>query len=578
MLLTADVQTASLGASEDAKTAITPLLDVLGLADPHEYIEHATDVRWEALQRTIVEQAEDLVANNPHSAMAWARLAQACHNAGDEERAIESARRVLSVSDTDASAAYVAAMVLAATGQVDEAEQALTDLDPTDSRQLLAAALAAQRGDFEVGLERLEALAGPAAANLRGWLYLQLDLPNKAIAQFRVVLAEGAPSPDVLMNMAYAHAALGSLNKAVRAASQGVALAPANSAVSFALVRHLLNAGQVDASEAELNRLSTVLGGDDPDIVLLRGTVALRRGNEMQALRTLRSGRNVKRGRNNQRAIAELNANIAFFEWRTGQRSRPQLLTLIRRELERAAGESVGLVSMLSDVLSRTTGADEVEDEISRAAEYHNREELLPAITRLAHMRADFELELATAKEWSKADPINPLATAALIHLVGQLNGLYSHSADMGLKALRRTPNSFALRNNTAYSLAMAGRGQEALDVISVLKPDSITASLVLTATEGLAHLALGQIEVGCEKYREAAKSASEVPDATEATRLAALVGMNLLIAAKQLDVADDVAACGGPPGFQLPNDWLTDPQFLLLQRVASRHGLSWVS
>jgi tetratricopeptide (TPR) repeat protein len=583
MLLTANTGQLSLtGNAEGINVAprsqpvVTPLLDALGLShEPSE--DRSEDPAWVDSQAGIVDQARRLADDHPDSPIALARLAQACRNAGRLDEAVAAARRALAATAVtdgdenaagpDATATYVASSVLAAQGHLDDAEEALS-LRATDGlHRLLWAAVAAERDDVETALERLNGVQGADAQSLLGWLLLRRGQFAQAVRAFRSATNAGGPSPAVLMNLAYAYASLGSADKAIRAGQQAVSLSPASIDMSHRLVGHLINFGRLHQAERELDRLAGLLGHEDADAILLRATIALRGGSDDDALRVLRKGRSRLRPDGNERAYAELLANLAYFEWRTGVRTRNQAVDAVRRVARRADGISVAVVCLLADLLSATTAALEIRDQIRKAAEHHDQDALLPALAREAHLSADFDRELAIAKDWTRSYPLDGTAAAAYVHLLGQVQGAYSEAGDEGLEAMRRTPQSAGLRNNTAYVLAMAGRGQEALEVIAPLRGDGY----VPLATEGVALLSAGHVAEGCRRYREAVDAIDELDDAEQTARLRALVGENMRLAVAWLGIEDDVRRCGGWLPTVRPDDWSTDPQFLLISRLEER-------
>jgi tetratricopeptide (TPR) repeat protein len=587
--------TDSLPTAPAALRAITPLSEALGLSDSPptttsegQPLAERADEELKALQQGIIAQAEQLAAQHPRSPTVWARLAQAHHNKDNTQKAIEAARRALSLalnrktrqsirrpSSTvvvDSAACYVAATVLAATGRAAEAEEALIQLPLSGEHRVVAAALAAERGDYSTALDRLELTTGATAAALRGWLYLQVGRYDQALSELRRIVVSGHPTPAVLTNMAYAYAVLGSLRKAVRAAQQAVKLAPMSHTASFNLVGYLLTAGTAGPALAELDRLAKVLGGDDADIVLARAGVRLSDGQEQAALQTLRQGLQRVQLRGSARARAEVRGNIALLEGRLGLRPHSKVIEDIRTQIQRADGRSVTLVIILADLLHTTTAHPEIEALSHHLEPHQTTEELLPLKVRLAHLSANFDNEAILARRWTESEPMDPKAALTAVCIHGLNSGDYSGAAEMGLQAIRRMPHDVLLRNNTAYMLALAGRGNDAQQVLGPIAEEDPA----VIATRGLVLIASGDLFGGCALYRQAAIVAAGLTDKLQAQRLTSLMAAFQTLALRELGIdasaipRDSILRC------RLPADWEVDPDFLLLRRVADRTGAGW--
>jgi tetratricopeptide (TPR) repeat protein len=591
--------TEAVPATPSALRAITPLPELLGLQDSsaafankERPLAERADEEWQALQRGIVAQAKQLTFHHSRSPVAWARLAQALHNNGEIEKAIEAARRVLAltgessarlasgrlspITAVDPAACYVAATVLAATGNSSEAEEALVLLPPNGEHRVVAAALAAERGDYTAALQRLEVANGGTAGALRAWLYLRIGVYDRALSELRRTAASGRPTPAVLTNMAFAYAVLGSLRKAIRAARHAVMLAPMSHTASFNLVGYLITAGATDSARAELDRLVKAIGHDDADIVLARAGTWLSDGEDRTALQTLKRGLQRVQLRGSARARAELRANVALLEGKLGIRSRSSVLVEIRSQVKRADGRSVTLVSMLCDLLSRTTAYPEIQALAKSLEPYHTTDQLLPLRARMAHLSANFDDAVVLMRQWTELEPMDPSAAANAVYLHGMYRGDYNGAAELGRAALRRTPRSAILRNNTACMLGLAGRGDDAQQVLSTLVDDNYPP---LIATRGLAVMASGDLLSGIELYQQAARAAEGLADKPEAQRLGAQIALYqvLAVAILGLDplITDDRKR-DGILHYRLPADWEADPDFLLLRHVADRVGAGW--
>lgn len=579
--------TDALSTAPPALRVVTPILEALGLAEAKPSEEPSAvraEEAAESSQTSIVDQAWKLVELSEESPTAWARLAQALHNAGDTG-AVDAARRALELAKpverahsnlslsrpVDAPALYVAGSVLASSGHTQEAEAALAKLPSTGEYRVLSGALAADRKDFETALERVRGLDGGAASALRGWVMIQLGRYQQAIHELRCSVREYGPSAGVMTNLAYAFGCLGSNRKAIRFAREAVQLAPYSRRASFNLVGYLQHSGQFTAALSELNRLSKCLDSLDADVALAQAGVLLRSGEEPSALKLLRHIRGRMAVSGGVRAHAELAANTALLEWRAGLRNRSSLLGELHRQIERAQGESVPLLLMLADVSSDDSVLDELRSEAETARRYgHTEEELFPLDVRIAQIGNDYERALEIARVWADRQPLDANAAAAAVHLEAQVLGQYEWAGERGLQALGRVPWSPELRNNTAFALALANRSDEAARVLEVLEVDTF----ISLATRGLIALSAGAVSEGLEKYRASIAKVTMEADPADKPALISLIAMNAYLACRHFGIEvqppDDLLPS------HLPPEWRHMPAFLLLERVAKREGVVW--
>ncbi len=576
--------------------ATVPLAAGVGVADEIRKTSRATPKRdgsateadlllrqhWLGRQQEAVAEARALVARNNGSATAWARLAQAEHNADNVPQAVQAARRVLRLCEQDASghtnadgpALYVAATVLGATQCATEAEEILERFRSSESHCILSATFAIQRGDYMSALTRLADASSSTAHTLKAWIMLQVGIPDRALTAIRTALRNGQPSPALLANMAFAYALLAQPHKAVRAAQQAVGLAPTSHKLSFSLVGYLLVCEQPRRALDELHRLCEARLEDDGDIALARAAVLVSMGERDRALQTLQAaatgGNQTPKSR---RAEIEINCNIAVLRYLLGRSSKAQTLQNVGHHVRSAGGRSINAIAAYCDLRPHSSRYQEIVMLVHQAGEWHSHQDLLPLKARVAHLSGDHRREREATIAWLHAEPLNDMAACNLIHLLS-VQGAYEKAADMGMQYLQRMPHSVRVRSNTAHCLAMIGKGDEARAVLPA--SDSVGNRVAVIATRGSAELAAGNIAQGCGLYKHAFRLAQE--DATDSARLQAILALNQWIAFRRMELDLSTRWRDSLLPLNLPPDWKQMPSVVQLMRRARDEGYGKVS
>jgi len=532
-------------------------------------------------RRGRLEQAHSLVESVPDSTVAWARLAQMLLTAGEFDNAAEAARHTIKLavpSSTEfgqhhavLTARFVAARVLAALGWTTDSEDVLAALPGTGPWQVLYAALAEGRGETATALTRLEGGISTEAAAYRGFLLLQLNRPQVALAELRTAQRRGASGPSLLLNLAYGFACVGSPQKAIRAAQQAVVMAPLSRHASFNLASYLRTAGQNMEAVAELRRLQLAIGGGDPQVAAAVANAYSACGMQSDALRELRRAQHHNDFDPRSARLAELRANTALLEWRLGTKSRTNLLKVIRAQID-SVGAHLPLVLMLADVSVRREGYTEVRRLYEDLRTKRQEKELRPLLVRLQLMDGQLDDATETAITYATDNPLDLDAVRGALILQGQIFGEYDQAAKAGLIALRRAPGDLMLRNNVAFCLAWAGRAHEAHEVLRRQKLDDP----YLLATRGLVDFGLGRVAAGLAWYDRAEMQAVKIlPNADDVADFVGLLRNQESLALQQL-VPGHVATWTLAKSVAPPSGWLEDPRYLILERVASRLGRGW--
>jgi tetratricopeptide (TPR) repeat protein len=512
-----------------------------------------------------VLDARTLAQAHDDSPAALVKLAQAEQAIGDDEAAIAAARRALSLlgRTKDDAIAFAALQVLLGCGRSDLAAKAVSQIENAEVANLLQARLAIDDERLEDANELLGQLESPDAVAVNAWVQLELKNYEAAIRLFRRAIAKDGVNAPLLLDLGYAHAALGSRAKAIKVTRQAAALAPDNEAIGFNLVCFYVADRNLEAAKKELSRLRathpTRLRFD-----LAEADLSLQAGNVNDAYATLRRARqSVLWAYAEPIELAELEANLAFVEWRLGQENQRGARRKVIEQLKRTDFRSLDIASMLPALL-RMEDADEADALYDALARVHSPENLLFLKTRVAMLHADFRRAAECAVEWAEEEVFNAHAAAVAIHLLADVLTDFDRAVAIGERALQVAGGTDELVNNLAYACALGGRFKEARDVLR----ESPSRSPYLLATEGLVEILSGNIERGVVLYESAYELALEQsfdPELPAMVRLNEALALHRAGAAQGLDVA-------------LPDGWQGHPYWLLFKLAAERVGFPSVS
>ena len=217
----------------------------------------------------------------------------------------KAARQVLDNDTVDAPALMVATQILVALGESASAQEALHKLfaaaapeaGARSAAAVLAARIAAHRGDLHEALELLSQNSTQAALALKGALFAQVGRYHDAIRVLREALREVPDSPDALGALGYAYAAVGSITKASRAMTAAAALDPTDRSAGLNLAALLISQDRASDAVATIDRL---IGHHPNDIGLERSAASAMHssGDTAGALRRLRRVRTSRAARN----------------------------------------------------------------------------------------------------------------------------------------------------------------------------------------------------------------------------------------------------------------------------------------
>ena len=482
---------------------------------------------------SLLAEAKALTEQMPRSPTAWARLAQTLVSMGRSDEAAAAARITLDLEDAefpDRAAEFVAVRVLVAVGATREAEEVLQVLSADYGPwTCVYSALAADRGEYAEALERLGDAPGVDGVALRGYLLLRLGQFAPALHVLRMAGGEGSADPGLLVNLAYAHAALGSSRKAIRAARQAALLASRDADVVRNLAGHLIGAGQPGMAVLELKRRIRDIGADLKSELALASAMSTE-NRIPEAVRELRRVTSMVQIGRNTVDFAELKAFLTVLEWRTKRLTRKKLISMLREQLELVGGQSLRIAVFLADHLAESGigRSGEISRMYERLLLTNDEDKLLPLKVRVLLSTGDVAEAATVAERWSSAFPLDPDAAAIAIQLRALALGDFEGAAAFGLQTVRRMPGHLLVRNNAAFAAALAGRGEDAARILNVLPVASTDLTPYLLATRGLVDLSLGRVADGLREYEEAAELAvSDSLNEVEGLRLRRLVEAN---------------------------------------------------
>lgn len=499
-------------------------------------------------------RARQLVGRHPDAAIAWARLAQSAQATADVEEAIDAATKALAmgVSQVSRPAIHAASTVLASYGDTDTIVQTLRSPGADSIPVELRLWMALEANDDDCVDRALSDASSTAVMIARGWMALRKRRYQDAIRELRSAQAAGADGPGLLMNLGYAHAALGNVFKAIKVTRRAAALAPDDRAISLNLVGYYRAVGAHQAGIDQINRLA----GDQPDIELalvladvLHDTGAAGKAHDvLQRVRTSREWAKADRTRR-----SELEANLAFLRWSTGRHDRLATLEIVRRALAECDHDSLAIGHLLMNLIREASEAPILAKELQTLASKHREEALLGLRFHHAVITRDADSAAAYACAWAREDIFNSTAASLAIHLLTDVKDQAAEAAELGLTAIRRAPADAQLLNNTAYALCLAGRPAEAKRLILASAPTAKAEHVALRATRAFADLLLGNLEQGLAGYRQAQQLARDQGK----PHLEALVMLYMAMAVHR------VPACHDKPELpEIPDEWRASPSF----------------
>jgi tetratricopeptide (TPR) repeat protein len=535
----------------------------------HEELESSA----EATASFLITAAADAETHS-ESPVAWARLAQAAQSAGDTQAAGDAASMALrlGVTYTSAPSVQAATIVLAGLNRIEELQQAIRDPRMSDLPLAVRARAGIAAGDLDYAFDQVADSQAPSDLPMRAWLHLERREFHDAVRTIRHAAQEGVTGPALLVNLGYAHAAIGNLHKAIRVTRQAAALAPADRTIGLNLAGYRRTLNDFEGALDEISRLAE-LGHLDVELGLAKADTLAAAGKEQEAFRVLtRLRTSVEWATASRVSRSELDANLALLRWFTNREKDEAALRSIQRALEDCDYQSLAIAAMLPNLMRKPAQAGELRRVVEKLAERHRAEDLFGLRTQLAVLEHDAENAVQFAAAWAKHDPLNPFAAAIAVHLLADLVGDYTQAAEVGVTAARRHPHHLLLINNTAYALALSGQATAAREMIALAGQDAET-NVALTATRALADLVSGDMSSGVAGYQRAQELALESGD----DFLAQLVSFNAAMAMQAVGTDPYLNTSAAGVFAELSDEWANSPSFWAaahrLRRDMARHS-----
>jgi tetratricopeptide (TPR) repeat protein len=500
----------------------------------------------------IVDQAMSLVERNPESPAALARLSQAQLATRRLRDARRTARRVLSneAAPSDPPSLVAAAIVLAATGNREEAESAFASLKEGQFAHLFAQ-LAVERGDLGTALSRLKSATDSVSCGLRGWIEVQQHKYRESVQSFREVVKAGSASPEIFINLGYAYGALGSTRKAIRATQTALGMAPASRTAAFNLAAFYGAAGDRDSALRALEHARRFHPNElAPRLAI--ASVYARFSDLSGAERELRNAQQDRpRWSTNPKDNSLLSANLIAIRQAQGTITAEEAYRSVRDILHRSNYENLGIARLLPHWMNSTRLANDSENLLRALEQHHSASKLGAFRTRCAYLRLDFERAITEARCWMTDEPFDAGAVMMLTFLLSEVGGAIPEAERIGQIGLRRMPSEIVIRNNLAFALAMEGKLNEARSVLGVLFDGEEPYCL---ATAGLIRMRSGQIAEGLTTYNRAIDLAEESGQAD----IADLVRQRLAIESSVIGQSSNYDAVA------ILSKHISDPRFVI--------------
>lgn len=541
--------------------------------------------KWLERSRFIAQEART-VAEKHKTPAALARLAHAelvVRNTGAAEAAALDALEYLAAAReqeqqawVDMSAAASAAWVLILCGKSDLAESRLSMLPADLPLSVMRAELAADSDKPRSALELLEGRESPEADSLRGYIYLKMNKPARALAELRRAYRLGDADAAVCANLAAAFWTVGSRRKAINFARQAAKLAPAHHDISLMLLDYLIFSSKLDTAQKELRDILNRGVGETAELAMRRAQIAYARDKPEIAISVLRHAESLASAAGNKAMAAESSARATLLRRARGELSKAEALRKVRTLMADVPG-SIPLAYIFADLCDRARFAPELRRLYEELSKHSQGPNLLPIEVRLAYLEGRFDELIPLVSTWSRYQPLdsNPADMEMLLKM-------YTSADRQGAAAtanslLKRFPWDARIANNAAYVFVLAGRTQKAELALSGVKASSRLPDFVLLATKGLIEIAKQDIQAGLRMYRRAADAADRSPEGMQARLLVTIYqGLVLRLIGRYSAVADVATRAAALPPVALPSDWKDIPELNMLAWICQQIGCKW--
>ena len=310
----------------------------------------------------------------------------------------------------------------------------------------------------------------------------------RAIREARARLRSEPRNGLLWVDLARHYTVLGQPESAIAAMRKGLAIFPESRFVLRSAARLHLHAGNHDYA-SELLRKSPRTP-HDPWLLAAEVAVANilgRSSKQVKKARSFLADDNIAR-----RHLAELAAALGTLELGSGKRS--EVRKLLRLALEDPTDNALAQVRWIADMLP-SLSIDPLL--LNGPRTYEAR-----AIEQFA--QGEWSKAMVSAEEWFNDEPFSARPARMATFIGPVLLDDFETTERVARDALRASPNEQTLRNNLVFTLASAGRLQEAIQEAGLVNEAAMEHLLPLAwqATRGLLGFRAGYVEEGRKLYR----------------------------------------------------------------------------
>ena len=324
------------------------------------------------------------------------------------------------------------------------------------------------------------------------------------ISRLKMAIQERAPDPFLYSDLAYYYSLLAQNDAAKNAMRIGLALADGNPLFLRSAARFLLHVTK-DADESlSLLRRSEATKHDP---TLMAAEISISEAFDRPSKLKSRAKRLIQEDRHHAFHMSELAGAVATFEMREGSNKRA------RRAFSKA------LECPTENTLAQASWAARFLPEAALEEAICSRDYAFEAEARDHFWAEDFEKALSFGEDWAAFQPFSSRPSVFATLVAGVSIEDHGRAIKIAEQSLVASPNDFTLRNNLAFSLALAGNTDQALLEISRAERASGNQDedAVASATRGLIAFRNDDLISGREGYLSAIRHFSMSGDGFKA-------------------------------------------------------------
>lgn len=506
-------------------------------------------------------------------------LAAAYEALGEAQESIKTATEALDLSVTSARAqgvvvdpvaARLAIEILFRAGRIDEGVLFATSMPLVGQVRLSVGAMLASVGRLDEAHSFIDGSDAIGRDAVRGFLQITEGNNYAAISSLRSALRSAPDDADSALNLSIAFWRIGAKRKAISTALQATRSAPGRQDVGLHYLELLVAEADFDRFDREIALLGRLDVVPSARLYILQARATLARGDIDAGIRLLEQASAAAKAEDDHQVLAEVQSNLIRIRAWNGKIDRELAVSRLFSLHSQFPTSEVVIVS-LAQVVNRRRHAAAMHNALESVRDTMVDARLAFVEHQIASLEGNNEVAAEKAVEWYTLEPEDLNASIAVIVALGIGQERWEEAAEFARSALLKYPNDPSQINNVAYVLAMVGKAEEAIELLT----PHAKGQFVLTATLGLAYLAANQIHTGMKLYREAANMAEKEKDESRSlmTAYQALVVHQLGL----LDTSDPAAltAMSLPP-VALPDDWRERSEFLRLHTLAASKGYEW--